>query len=229
MTGSRRNAARLSVSACAVFALLAVPLAAQATLTATAVQTPSRLANETKVVFQNNGDETVTSFRHVIPPDWRISEARLDGGAPCTVPEPREYVCGPISIPPGGTWTAYFTTPPLYATSVGFVTPYISLGGPSTFYLRNGDSVSGPFEAQWDGARPSFEDGRSCVVPRVTGKTLRAAKRSIVAGRCALGRVRRSWSRRPRGRVISQSPPPQIVLDREGLVNVVVSRGRRTR
>jgi hypothetical protein len=223
---ARRAGFRALAAAAAACGLLVVPLSAQATLSATATQFPS-LANETKVVFSNNGDETVTSFRHVIPPDWRISEAHLEDGTSCTIPEPREYVCGRISIPPGGTWTAYFTTPPLYATSVGFVTPYISLGGPSTFYLRNGDSEAGPFQAKWEGARPDFGDSRACTVPRVRGMTLRAAKRSIAAARCATGRVTRAWSRRPRGRVVAQSPPPRVVLDHQGLVNLVVSRGRR--
>jgi hypothetical protein len=212
--------------AAAACGLLAVPLSAQASLSANAVQSSSLIANEIKVVFSNTGDETVTSFRHVIPPDWRISEAHMDG-ASCTVPEAREYACGPISIPPGGTWTAYFTTPPLYATSVGFITPYISLGGPSTFFLSGGGEESGPFTAAWDSARPSFDDDRACVVPRVRGKTLRAARRSIAASRCAVGRVRYVRSRLARGRVVSQSPPPRVVLDRLGLVNLAVSRGRR--
>ena len=46
-----------------------------------------------------------------------------------------------------------------------------------------------------------------CVVPRVIGLRLRAAKARIRARRCSVGRIRRARSRRV-GRVIAQSPRP---------------------
>jgi hypothetical protein len=219
---------RILVAAAGVCAVLTLPLSAQATLSATAIQSPSSLnLFEIKLELVNTGSETVTSLRHVIPDDFRISEAHTGDGASCMIPEPREYTCGSLSIPPGGTWTAYFTTPPAYSDVLGFITHYIPAVGPSTFYLRSEGSETGPFQATWLGSKPSFGAVEACLVPRVTGKTLRAAKRSIANAGCAVGRVRYAWSRQRRGRVALQTPPPRAVLDSEGLVNLVVSRGRR--
>jgi serine/threonine-protein kinase len=66
-----------------------------------------------------------------------------------------------------------------------------------------------------------------CLVPRVTGKTLRAAKRSIKASGCSLGKVKHAGSRTVRkGHVISQKPKPGAELKHRAKINVVVSRGR---
>jgi hypothetical protein len=67
-----------------------------------------------------------------------------------------------------------------------------------------------------------------CLVPKVTGKTLRAAKRSIKASGCSLGKVKHAGSRTVRkGHVISQKPKPGAELKHRAKINVVVSRGRR--
>lgn len=64
-----------------------------------------------------------------------------------------------------------------------------------------------------------------CRVPRVIGKGLSRARRSIRAARCSVGRVRRMRSKRVRGRVISQSPRAGRTLAVGSRVNLVVSRG----
>ena len=47
-----------------------------------------------------------------------------------------------------------------------------------------------------------------CTVPRLLGKTLHAARASLKAAHCRLGRVTRRRARHARrGRVIAQSPP----------------------
>jgi thermitase len=67
-----------------------------------------------------------------------------------------------------------------------------------------------------------------CVVPKVKGKTLSAARTALVRARCTLGQVSRAYSLRLRaGRVLSQSRRPGVRLARGTRVNVVVSRGRR--
>jgi peptide/nickel transport system substrate-binding protein len=66
-----------------------------------------------------------------------------------------------------------------------------------------------------------------CVVPRVVGQRLAAARRKIRRAHCSVGRVRSVRSSRARGRVISQRPRPRTRLARGGRVNLVVSRGRR--
>ena len=66
-----------------------------------------------------------------------------------------------------------------------------------------------------------------CVVPRVLGKRLAAARRSIRAAHCSLGRVRRISSPKSAGRVISQSPRPGLRKAAGTKVKLVVSKGRR--
>jgi thermitase len=68
----------------------------------------------------------------------------------------------------------------------------------------------------------------ACVVPRVLGRTLLRAKRSIAGSRCHMGRVRRVYSARIRkGRVIRQAPRAGTRLPNGGRVHVTLSRGRR--
>ena len=66
-----------------------------------------------------------------------------------------------------------------------------------------------------------------CVVPRVQGQRLPAARRSIRAAHCSLGRMRHTRSARPLGRVIAQSPRPGLRRPEGTKVNLVVSKGQR--
>jgi uncharacterized delta-60 repeat protein len=67
-----------------------------------------------------------------------------------------------------------------------------------------------------------------CVVPKVKGKTLKKARRSIRAHACTLGTVKRATSRSVKnGHVISQKPRPGRRLKHGAKVNLVVSKGRR--
>ena len=64
-----------------------------------------------------------------------------------------------------------------------------------------------------------------CKVPRVIGKGLSKARRSIRAAHCSVGRVRYIRSKRVRGRVVRQSPGAGRTLAVGARVNLVVSRG----
>ncbi len=66
-----------------------------------------------------------------------------------------------------------------------------------------------------------------CIVPRLKGKRLAGARRSIRAAHCAVGRVRRVASRKARGHVIAQGPRPGLRRPAGTKVNLVVSKGRR--
>jgi PASTA domain-containing protein len=66
-----------------------------------------------------------------------------------------------------------------------------------------------------------------CIVPRLKGKRLAGARRSIRAAHCAMGRVRRVASRKARGRVLAQGPRPGLRRPAGTKVNLVVSKGRR--
>ncbi|HEX5174520.1 MAG TPA: protease pro-enzyme activation domain-containing protein [Gaiellaceae bacterium] len=68
---------------------------------------------------------------------------------------------------------------------------------------------------------------RSCVVPKVTGKTLTAAKRALKAHFCAAGKVEQAFSSKvKKGRVISQKPKPGRHLRHGGRVGLTISKGR---
>ena len=66
----------------------------------------------------------------------------------------------------------------------------------------------------------------ACVVPKVTGKSLSAAKRAIKTHACTVGRIKHATSRKvKKGHVISQQPKPGKRLKHGAKVNLVVSKG----
>jgi len=66
-----------------------------------------------------------------------------------------------------------------------------------------------------------------CKVPKVVGKKLPAARRMITRAHCRVGRVHRTKSRKPRGRVVKQTPRWGVSRARGAHINLVVSRGKR--
>ena len=66
-----------------------------------------------------------------------------------------------------------------------------------------------------------------CRVPRVIGMRLQPAQARIRRARCRVGRIRRIFSVRRRGVIISQSPRPASRRIRGTRVHFTVSRGRR--
>ena len=66
-----------------------------------------------------------------------------------------------------------------------------------------------------------------CKVPKVVGRKLPMARRMITRAHCRVGRVRRAESRRPRGRVVKQSPRWGVKRARGARISLVVSRGKR--
>ena len=75
------------------------------------------------------------------------------------------------------------------------------------------------------GAQPE-----QCVVPRLRGVTLSAAKRALSAARCKLGkRTRRSDAKVKRGRVIGSKPKAGSSLPVGSKVELVISKGARRR
>jgi hypothetical protein len=100
-----------------------------------------------------------------------------------------------------------------------------------------GFSIAGATSPDWGPADvpiapPNIKDDKidvpppaACVVPKLKGKTLRAAKRSLVKAGCRLGVVRRAKSRRRRGTVIKQSPRPGT--NRVGGAKVRVTLAKR--
>jgi hypothetical protein len=69
---------------------------------------------------------------------------------------------------------------------------------------------------------------KDCVVPKLKGKRLKAAKRAIKAHDCSVGKIKRAFSTKVKnGRVISQKPKPHKRLKHGAKVNVLISKGNR--
>ncbi|HET7856759.1 MAG TPA: FG-GAP-like repeat-containing protein [Gaiellaceae bacterium] len=67
----------------------------------------------------------------------------------------------------------------------------------------------------------------SCVVPRLLGRTVPAARPILTASRCTVGRVTRRWARARRGRIVAQRPQAGTRLPTGASVALTVSRGPR--
>jgi hypothetical protein len=71
---------------------------------------------------------------------------------------------------------------------------------------------------------------RDCLVPKLKGKSLSAAERTIKAHGCGVGKVSHAYSKTvKKGDVISQKPGPGHRLAPSARVSVVVSKGKRRR
>jgi Subtilase family/Divergent InlB B-repeat domain/PASTA domain len=68
-----------------------------------------------------------------------------------------------------------------------------------------------------------------CVVPRVTGRTLAAAKAAIRKRHCRVGKIAHAYSRLKKGLVMSQRPPAGRNLRAGAPVAVTISRGLKSR
>jgi subtilase family serine protease len=66
-----------------------------------------------------------------------------------------------------------------------------------------------------------------CLVPKLKGKSLAAAKSALTQAHCQAGKVTRKYSKVKKGRVISQRPKPGTNLAAGAKVNLVVSKGKR--
>lgn len=67
----------------------------------------------------------------------------------------------------------------------------------------------------------------ACVVPRLRGKTVRAARNLLRRAHCSVGTIRRVRNRRiARGRIVRSSPPAGARRPNGTLVALFVSRGR---
>jgi beta-lactam-binding protein with PASTA domain len=76
-------------------------------------------------------------------------------------------------------------------------------------------------------AVPPAIDPIGCVVPRVIGLSLRAARTKLARAGCSSGRVVRVASRKRVGLVVAQRPAPRAVRPEGTPVSLKVSRGSR--
>jgi hypothetical protein len=105
--------------------------------------------------------------------------------------------------------------------------------GTHTYTVRAADSTgnlgpaSAPASVTISSPKPPPPPPPKCVVPKLKGLRLAAARTALQRAHCALGTVRHKHSRRvKRGRIISQSPTAGAHGPAGSKVSVVVSRGR---
>ena len=67
-----------------------------------------------------------------------------------------------------------------------------------------------------------------CIVPKLKGKKVKAARKALAKAHCGVGKVKRSFSGKvKKGRVIKQGPKPGKVLPAGGKVRITVSKGEK--
>jgi len=70
---------------------------------------------------------------------------------------------------------------------------------------------------------------KQCVVPKLKGKTLKAAKRALKARDCKTGKITHAFSSAAKkGRVISQKPKAGKRLHSGAKVSLVLSKGKKS-
>jgi beta-lactam-binding protein with PASTA domain len=66
-----------------------------------------------------------------------------------------------------------------------------------------------------------------CHVPKVIGKSLKVAKKTLKHANCGLGKVKKAFSKKKKGLVIAQSPKPGKTLSRGAKVSLTLSKGKK--
>src|SRR5262249_38839078 len=121
-----------------------------------------------------------------------------------------------------GIWGAAIELPGTEALNVDGIADAnaISCGSPGVCAAGGQYYAVGPHYQAFvaDGSAP-------CVVPRVIGKTVAAAKRALSAAFCRPGTIKKAFSKTRRGRVAAQKPKPRTRLKNGGRVALTVSKG----
>ena len=102
------------------------------------------------------------------------------------------------------------------------VAGYGSLGGGMADHLVTVGVDLGPLG-------PPPPPPKRCRVPRLVGRPLAEARLRIRVTRCKVGRIRRARSSRARGLVVSQRPRAGRLVPGGTRIDLVVSRGRKSR
>jgi hypothetical protein len=104
----------------------------------------------------------------------------------------------------------------------------VHLTGPGSCTVTASQPGDANYNAAPDISRSFSIAPAPCRVPKVVGKRVASAKRTIAKRHCRTGKVGHAYSRkRKQGIVISQSRRPGKVLPARSKINLIVSRGRR--
>jgi beta-lactam-binding protein with PASTA domain len=112
---------------------------------------------------------------------------------------------------------------PLSASGAGKLDPAFGTGGKVTTDLGGSDHAAG-VAVNLAVARylPTY-----CAVPKLRGRTLGTAKERLRSAHCAVGKIRRAYSKTvPKNQVVDQRPAPGARLAEQSAVGLTISRGR---
>jgi uncharacterized repeat protein (TIGR01451 family) len=165
------------------------------------------------------GTARLVAVDDTLPPGLVFVSASPTQGT-CTNASPVHCDLGPIGI--GGLATVTIVA---RATAAGTVSNTANASTTTTDPTAGNNSATATTTVT---AVTTKTTTTKCVVPKVKGKTLAAARKAIGRGHCAVGRVRLAYSAKvKRGRVVSQKPAPGTRLRKGAKVNLTVSRGAR--
>ena len=168
-------------------------------------------------------DRAATATFALLP--FALSVDKTGSGAGTISSSPAGIDCGPTCAYNFlyGTEVTLTAAPAAGSSFTGWASG-CSGTGPCTLTMTGRTLGDGGLQRQ-----PSPPAARGCVVPRLKRRTLAAAKRLIRAARCSVGSIRRAYSPRRKGTVISQRPAPGTRLASGGRVKLVVSKGKKKR
>jgi PASTA domain len=113
------------------------------------------------------------------------------------------------------------------ASSTSFTLPAAIVNGASELRVVTNGIPSAPVAVTVSGGKNPPQP-IACVVPKLEGKTLAAAREALTKAHCRAGKVTKQASAHVKaGKVVSQSPPPGKHLKKGAKVSLVVSKGRR--
>jgi hypothetical protein len=149
--------------------------------------------------------------------DKTLTLTRAGNGAGTVSSSPAGIICGSTCAHAFGHGTAVTLTAVASARSrfAGWSGACSGTGRNCTLTMSEARSVSATFKAL-------------CVVPKVKGKTVRAAKRAIKRAHCSVGKVTRVFSAKvKKGRVVSPKPRAGRKLAPGAKVRLEVSKGKK--
>ena len=172
-------------------------------------------------------DQTATaSFES----DMTLTLTKAGSGAGTVTSSPAGITCGPSCA---GSF-AYGTTVTLIASAAagsaftGWAGGGCSGMGSCTMTLNADEPVTAGFEQVQTLPPPTPAPTPRCLVPKVKGKKLTAAKRAIRNAHCAVGKLTKAYSAKVRkGRVISQKPRSGRKLAAGAKVKLTLSKGKK--
>ena len=157
---------------------------------------------------------------NVQAPTQTLTVATSGNGSGTVNSNPAGVNCGASCSHAYATGTMVTLTPALLSGSVfsGWSGDCSGTGG-CTVAMSQARSVTATFTLQ--------SSAPVCLVPKVKGKTLAAAKSALTQAHCSAGKVTKKFSKVKRGRVISQRPKPGTNLAAGAKVNLVISKGKK--